>query len=38
MKIVGVENYSTDIDGETGPNLPIEIECIHKGLKVLGIS
>ena len=38
MKIVGVENYSTDIDGEIGPELPIEIECIHKGLKVLGIS
>ncbi|WP_448821153.1 YegS/Rv2252/BmrU family lipid kinase [Cetobacterium sp.] len=38
MKIVGVEKYSTDIDGEIGPNLPIEIECIHKGLKVLGIS
>lgn len=38
MKIVGVENYPTDIDGEVGPNLPIEIECIHRGLKVLGIS
>ncbi|MGL4642188.1 MAG: YegS/Rv2252/BmrU family lipid kinase [Cetobacterium sp.] len=38
LKIVGVENYSTDIDGETGPKLPVEIECIHKGLKVLGIS
>ncbi|MDX8336441.1 MULTISPECIES: YegS/Rv2252/BmrU family lipid kinase [Cetobacterium] len=38
MKIVGVKNYETDIDGETGPKLPIEIECIHKGLKVLGIS
>ncbi|MGL5544611.1 MAG: YegS/Rv2252/BmrU family lipid kinase [Cetobacterium sp.] len=38
LKIVGVENYSTDIDGETGPKLPIEIECIHNGLKVLGIS
>lgn len=38
MKIVGVENYSTDIDGEIGPKLPIEIECIHRGLKVLGIS
>lgn len=38
MKIVGVENYPTDIDGEIGPNLPIEIECIHRGLKILGIS
>lgn len=38
MKIVGIENYPTDIDGETGPKLPIEIECIHKGLKVLGIG
>ncbi|MGL5051986.1 MAG: YegS/Rv2252/BmrU family lipid kinase [Cetobacterium sp.] len=38
IKIVGIENYSTDIDGEKGPNLPIEISCIHKGLKILGIS
>ncbi|WP_297598592.1 YegS/Rv2252/BmrU family lipid kinase [uncultured Cetobacterium sp.] len=38
LKIVGVDNYVTDIDGETGPSLPVEIECIHKGLKVLGIS
>ncbi|MGL5982609.1 MAG: YegS/Rv2252/BmrU family lipid kinase [Cetobacterium sp.] len=38
IKIVGIENYSTDIDGEEGPKLPIEIECIHKGLKILGIS
>ncbi|MEG0068455.1 YegS/Rv2252/BmrU family lipid kinase [Cetobacterium sp.] len=38
LKIVGVDNYMTDIDGETGPSLPVEIECIHKGLKVLGIN
>lgn len=28
--------YSTDIDGEKGPNFPIKISCIKNGIKVLG--
>lgn len=37
IRIIGKEGYPTDIDGETGPTLPVEIECIHNGLKLLGI-
>ncbi|WP_163468296.1 YegS/Rv2252/BmrU family lipid kinase [Fusobacterium sp. IOR10] len=28
--------YSTDIDGEKGPNFPVKISCIKNGLKILG--
>lgn len=38
IKLTGLELYSTDLDGENGPNLPVEIECIPKGLKILGIN
>lgn len=38
LKIVGTENYHTDIDGEVGPDLPLTIECISNGLRILGIS
>lgn len=38
LKLVGTENYHTDIDGELGPDLPLTIECIPKGLKILGIT
>lgn len=38
IRLVGTENYHTDIDGELGPDLPLTIECIPKGLKILGIS
>lgn len=37
IRIIGKEGYPTDIDGETGPVLPVEIKCIHKGLKLLGL-
>nr|WP_307776650.1 YegS/Rv2252/BmrU family lipid kinase [uncultured Cetobacterium sp.] len=37
LKIIGNEKYSTDVDGERGPELPVTITCIPKGLKVLGI-
>lgn len=28
--------YSTDIDGEKGPNFPVKISCVKNGIKVLG--
>lgn len=37
IQIIGKEGYLSDIDGEKGPCLPVEIECISKGLKILGI-
>lgn len=30
------KKYSTDIDGEKGPNFPIQISCIKNGIKILG--
>lgn len=38
INIVGIEDYITDIDGERGPKLPVEIHCIHKGIKILGAT
>lgn len=38
IKIQCDENIVTDIDGERGPNFPLSIECIHDGIKVLGIK
>ncbi len=38
IKIECDENIVTDIDGERGPNFPLSIECIHDGIKVLGIK
>jgi YegS/Rv2252/BmrU family lipid kinase len=32
------ENIVTDIDGEKGPDFPLEIECIKGGIKVLGVK
>lgn len=32
------ENIVTDIDGERGPDFPVDIECIKGGLKVLGVQ
>ncbi|MGL4914276.1 MAG: YegS/Rv2252/BmrU family lipid kinase [Romboutsia sp.] len=32
------EDISTDIDGEKGPDFPLEILCIKGGLKILGIN
>jgi YegS/Rv2252/BmrU family lipid kinase len=36
LNIECLENISTDIDGEKGPNFPLKISCIEGGLKVLG--
>ncbi|WP_319371841.1 YegS/Rv2252/BmrU family lipid kinase [uncultured Ilyobacter sp.] len=30
------EPISTDLDGEKGPNFPLDIQCIKEGLKILG--
>lgn len=32
------EDIVTDIDGERGPDFPVDIECIGGGIKVLGIQ
>lgn len=32
------EHIVTDIDGEKGPDFPLEVKCIKGGLKVLGIN
>ena len=31
------EGPETDLDGEKGPKLPIEVSCIERGLKLLGV-
>lgn len=36
IKIKG-EEMVTDLDGEKGPKLPLEVECLRNGLKLLGI-
>ena len=35
LKITCDKECKVDIDGEKGPNLPLDIECLHKGLKVI---
>lgn len=37
LYIESKDNIETDIDGEVGPNFPLNIKCIKKGLKVFGI-
>lgn len=32
------EDIVTDIDGERGPDFPLDIECIQGGLKILGVK
>ncbi|MEW8954983.1 YegS/Rv2252/BmrU family lipid kinase [Clostridium sp.] len=32
------EDIVTDIDGEKGPDFPLDIECVKGGLKILGIN
>lgn len=32
------EGIVTDIDGEKGPDFPLEIRCINNGLKILGVK
>lgn len=38
LKITLLDGHKTltDIDGEKGPNFPLEVKCLEKGLKVLG--
>ena len=38
MYIESSEDIVTDIDGERGPDFPLRIQCIEKGIKVLGIN
>ena len=38
LKIECEEDIVTDIDGEKGPDFPLDIECIKGGLKILGIN
>ena len=35
LTIHSLNGESTDMDGESGPEFPVRIECEHKGLKVL---
>ena len=32
------EDIVYDIDGEKGPDFPLEIKCIKGGLKILGVK
>ncbi len=32
------EDIVTDIDGEKGPDFPLEVECVEQGIEVLGIK
>ncbi|WP_373897697.1 YegS/Rv2252/BmrU family lipid kinase [Haloimpatiens sp. FM7315] len=32
------EDIVTDIDGERGPDFPLDVECVRNGLKILGIN
>ena len=36
LKVECHEDIVTDIDGEKGPDFPLEIKCIKGGLKILG--
>ena len=36
LKIDCKDNLNTDRDGETGPDFPLEIECIKDGIELLG--
>lgn len=36
LKIDCKDNLNTDIDGEKGPDFPLEIECIKDGIELLG--
>lgn len=38
IKITSPDDISTDIDGEKGPKLPLEINCIKDSIQVLGIK
>ena len=36
LRIECDDNLTTDIDGEKGPDFPLEIECIKNGIQLLG--
>ncbi len=38
IRIECYEDIVTDIDGERGPDFPLEIECIKHGIEVLGVN
>ena len=38
LHIDSAEDIVTDIDGEKGPDFPLDIKCIKGGLKILGIN
>ena len=38
LKVECHEDIVTDIDGEKGPDFPLEIKCIKGGLKILGVK
>ena len=38
LYIESSEDIVTDIDGERGPDFPLRIQCIEKGIEVLGIN
>lgn len=35
LRIEAVQNYETDVDGEKGPDFPLDIECIHEGIEII---
>lgn len=37
LEIESNEEIVTDIDGERGPDFPLQIECVKEGLDILGI-
>lgn len=38
LKVECHESIVTDIDGEKGPDFPLDIQCIKGGLKILGVK
>ena len=38
LRIESSEDIVTDIDGERGPEFPLDIKCIKGGLKILGVK
>lgn len=38
LKIECTDGIVTDIDGERGPDFPVEISCVKEGIKILGVK
>lgn len=38
LRIECLKDIVTDIDGERGPDFPVDIECIKEGIEVLGVE